>query len=61
MVNISFFFFPLQDGLRNRKANQSPTESTKSFTWKEVAQHNTSDSCWVSVNGKVYDITSELL
>jgi predicted heme/steroid binding protein len=29
------------------------------YSWKDVAKHNTSESCWVSVRGKVYDVTSE--
>ena len=26
----------------------------------EVAKHNTRESCWVVVNGKVYDVTEYL-
>jgi cytochrome b involved in lipid metabolism len=29
----------------------------KSFTMEEVARHNTPESCWFVVNGKVYDVT----
>ena len=25
---------------------------------REVAQHNTPESCWIVLNGKVYDLTS---
>lgn len=25
----------------------------------EVAQHNTKESCWIAVRGKVYDITGQ--
>lgn len=32
-------------------------ESEQKFSWKDVAKHNTSESCWVAVRGKVYDIT----
>ena len=33
--------------------------SKKRFTWQQVAQHNTSESAWVTISGKVYDITRE--
>ncbi|KAI2631327.1 hypothetical protein GGS26DRAFT_591210 [Hypomontagnella submonticulosa] len=31
-----------------------------SLTTAEVAKHNTTSSCWIVVNGKVYDVTSYL-
>lgn len=31
--------------------------ASKSFTWQEVAKHNTRESAWVAVEGKVYDVT----
>jgi len=40
-------------------AHTENPSTAKSFTWKEVAEHNTAASCWVSVHGKVYDITSK--
>src|SRR3546814_1454321 len=47
-------------GLRQRKL--AGTEKLdgcgqQEFTWEQVAAHNTANSCWVAVNGKVYDIT----
>lgn len=27
---------------------------------KEVARHNSRESCWIAVLGKVYDVTGEL-
>jgi len=30
------------------------------YSWKEVAQHNTNESAWVSIEDKVYDITGWL-
>ena len=30
------------------------------FTWQEVRQHNTAESLWVAVDGKVYDVTNFL-
>lgn len=32
--------------------------SSKLFTAADVAGHNTEASCWVSIDGKVYDVTS---
>ncbi|MCE4610613.1 MAG: cytochrome b5 domain-containing protein [Desulfurococcales archaeon] len=28
------------------------------LTWDAVSSHNSGDSCWIVVNGKVYDVTS---
>lgn len=28
------------------------------FTWEEVAKHNTGESLWLVVHDKVYDVTS---
>ncbi|PIM99080.1 Cytochrome b5 [Handroanthus impetiginosus] len=33
---------------------------TKLYTMEEASQHNTSDDCWVVVDGKVYDVTTYL-
>lgn len=32
----------------------------RTYTWQEVAAHNTAKSVWVTVRGKVYDITGML-
>lgn len=29
------------------------------YTWQEVAEHNTRESAWLIVRGKVYDVTSK--
>jgi fatty acid desaturase/predicted heme/steroid binding protein len=39
---------------RLRKNDDS---SEKSFTAEEVAQHDTADNCWITINDKVYDVT----
>ncbi|PIN11260.1 Cytochrome b5 [Handroanthus impetiginosus] len=33
---------------------------SKVFTYSEVSAHNTSEDCWVIINGKVYNVTSYL-
>ena len=32
-------------------------ENVKGFRWEEVAKHNTPDSLWIAIRGKVYDVT----
>jgi cytochrome b involved in lipid metabolism len=36
----------------------STTQSGTSYSLADVAQHNSSSSCWSAINGKVYDLTS---
>ncbi|XP_027153072.1 cytochrome b5 [Coffea eugenioides] len=33
---------------------------SKLYTMQEAAQHNTSEDCWVVIDGKVYDVSSYL-
>lgn len=35
-----------------------PAKTTTSITSTQVATHNTSGSCWTTINGNVYDLTS---
>ena len=35
-------------------------ESLKKFTWEEVKEHRSSESLWIVVEGKVYDVTEFL-
>lgn len=37
-----------------------PAGKSGKYTWQQVAAHNTAESCWVTVDGKVYDITGFL-
>ena len=32
-------------------------KTLKRYTWEEVKEHRSSDSLWIVVNGKVYDVT----
>jgi 4-hydroxysphinganine ceramide fatty acyl 2-hydroxylase len=36
------------------------SKRVKIFTMEDVALHNSLDSCWVTRNGKVYDVTKFL-
>lgn len=54
IVGIGFFLF---------KQKESSTElttlpETNGITLSEVAQHYTRETCWVAINGSVYDLTS---
>mmetsp|Transcript_29041 Transcript_29041/g.81248 ORF Transcript_29041/g.81248 Transcript_29041/m.81248 type:complete len:125 (+) Transcript_29041:93-467(+) len=33
---------------------------SKKYTLEDISKHNTHDSCWLAINGKVYDITKFL-
>ena len=35
-------------------------ESLKQYTWEEIKEHRSSDSLWLVVDGKVYDVTDFL-
>lgn len=42
----------------NTATTTTSTESTKSYTMADVATHNNEASCWTTINGNVYDLTS---
>ena len=58
----SLFFFSYQVATTNESKPHltSTVKEVKSYTWQEVAKHNTAESCWVSLKGKVYDVTEFL-
>lgn len=33
---------------------------SRSVSLEELAQHNTAGSCWIAIEGKVYDVTTFL-
>ncbi|EDO16237.1 hypothetical protein Kpol_505p14 [Vanderwaltozyma polyspora DSM 70294] len=33
---------------------------SKVYTYQEIAEHNTTESCWIVIDGKVYDTTKFL-
>ena len=35
----------------------SAGEGPKKYSWEEVAKHNNTQSLWIVVDGKVYDVT----
>lgn len=36
------------------------TFGAKTYTMSEVSKHSTKESCWIVIEGKVYDVTSIL-
>lgn len=36
----------------------SQVQMTKNFSLAEVARHNTSNNCWMAIDGNVYDMSS---
>lgn len=46
---------------KNSNTNSSTTNSAKpstTYTMSQVASHNSESSCWMVINGNVYDVTS---
>jgi cytochrome b involved in lipid metabolism len=39
------------------KESEVVTEVESTFTLAQIAEHSTKDSCWMSIEGKVYDVT----
>lgn len=47
-------------GRRRAPADRASSlpEGKDTFTWEEVAAHNSEDSAWIAIDGSVYDVTS---
>lgn len=42
------------------KDEQAVSTSAKVFTLAEIAEHKSTDSCWIVIHDKVYDVTKFL-
>lgn len=49
---------PADNNVQTQTNNTTQTSAT-SFTMGDVAKHNSANSCWTVVDGKVYDVTAE--
>ncbi|TDH72125.1 hypothetical protein CCR75_004554 [Bremia lactucae] len=45
------------EGLHQRKPTSAVDTKSATYTWQDVAQHNTATSAWVIIRGVVYDVT----
>lgn len=41
-----------------KSSNTQPQAANKSFTLGDVASHSDKNSCWLVIDGKIYDVTS---
>jgi cytochrome b involved in lipid metabolism len=44
----------------NKVTGVSPTVATLKLSNAELAKHNSSQSCWLLISGKIYDVTTYL-
>ena len=52
---------PVNLDASSRKAVPIPSKASPEYIpYEEVQKHNTRESCWVIVNGQIYDATSVL-
>ncbi len=61
IVVVGGFVYLQTSGTRTSATNTTPTPATntgKSITLVEIAQHKDKTSCWTTINGGVYDLTS---
>ena len=45
-------------GAPNKIANASSSTATKNISKSELSDHSTRESCWLAIDGSVYDVTS---
>ncbi len=43
--------------LQKKNEKSTPVELGKTYTLEEVSQHASRESCWLVIEGKVYDVT----
>lgn len=46
--------------VKESETNNEVKETVKIFSLSEIAEHNKSDSCWMVIHDKVYDVTKFL-
>ena len=51
-------FFLVDDHVSSQRVNAIMSKRIRIFTDEDLAQHSTPSSCWITRNGKVYDVTS---
>ena len=42
----------------HKEAAEANGDELPAYTWDEIAEHDSLDSCWKVINGKVYDFTN---
>ena len=48
---------PTQD---TNQEQQADTSTADQYTLAQIAEHNSADSCWMAIEGKVYDVTEAI-
>lgn len=56
-IYVGIFFLVLLAGCTQPESN-TQTNTEKTYSLQEIAKHNTESDCWMSVHGKVYNVTS---
>lgn len=46
-----------QESVENMKVQGETDEETKTYTLSEISSHDNEESCWIAIEGKVYDVT----
>jgi acyl-lipid (8-3)-desaturase len=52
LIGISF------DIDKKKKKEKESVMASKKYSWQDVAKHNSDNDCWLSIRGKVYDVTA---